>query len=336
MDRRTLLILLGVVLALAAIWFLTPEETSSIDNRLLFPGLSDELNAIEGVTVSVGGGQRVVTLERGTDQWTVAERSGYPADVARIRKNLIALGNATILENKTSNPEFHERLGIEDLDRPDAKGYLLEIHRAGPDGDDSIGLIVGNAGARGNTAYVRRPGEDQGLMISADFDLSKEAADWLASDLMDIASTDIKSITISHADGEVVRVEKLSQTDPDFSLLNIPEGRELSYASIANPVAGLLTKLTMDEVLPAESIDETTEPSASVRFETFDGLIVVATAYATDDGTWVGFTATADESRAAEASELNSRLESWVYSLPSFKSEQLSKRLDDFLKANGE
>jgi hypothetical protein len=336
MDRRTLLILFGVALALASIWFLIPEENSSTDNQLLFPGLKDELNTIEEVTVSVGGDQGVVTLERGTDQWTVAERYGYPADVARIRKNLIALGNAAILEKKTSNPEFHERLGIEGLDDPDAKGYLLEIHRAGPGGDDAIGLIVGNAGTRGNTAYVRRPGEDQGLMISADFDLSKEPADWLASDLMDVASADIMSVTISHADGEVVRIEKSSQTDPDFSVLDIPDGRELNYASIANPVAGLLTKLTMDKVLPAESIDKTTEPQASVRFETFDGLVVEATTYTTDDGVWVGFKATADESQAAKANELNSRLESWIYSLPSFKSDQLGKRLNDFLKADGE
>lgn len=336
MDRRTLLILFGVAVALAAIWFLTPEETSLNNNQLLFPGLKDELNTIDRVTVSVGDNQRVVTLERGTDHWSVAERFGYPADVTRIRQNLIALGNATILERKTSNPELHERLGIEDLDRPGAKGYLLEIHRVGPDGDDAIKLIVGDAGIRGKTAYVRRPGEDQGLMISADFDLSKETADWLAGDLMDIASTDIKSISISHSDGEVVRIEKSSQTDPDFSVLDIPEGRELVYASIANPVAGLLTKLTMDEVLPAESIDRMTEPSTVARFATFDGLVVEATVYATADGTRVGFKATSDESRAAQADELNSRLESWVYSLPSFKSDQLGKRLEDFLKTDGE
>ncbi len=149
MDRRTLLILFGVAVALAAIWFLTPEETSSNNNQLLFPGLKDELNTIDRVTVSVGDNQRVVTLERGIDRWTGAEQFGYPADVTRIRQNLIALGNATILERKTSNPEFHERLGIEDLDRPGAKGYLLEIHRAGPDGDDTIVLIFGNSGVRG-------------------------------------------------------------------------------------------------------------------------------------------------------------------------------------------
>jgi hypothetical protein len=70
------------------------------------------------------------------------------------------------------------------------------------------------------------------------------------------------------------------------------------------------------------------------RFVTFDGLVVEAMVYATDDGTRVRFRATADESAAAQADELNSRLESWVYSLPSFKSDQLSKRLEDFLKTD--
>jgi hypothetical protein len=173
-------------------------------------------------------------------------------------------------------------------------------------------------------------------MISADFNLSKKTADWLAPDLIDIASADIQSITINHPDGEIVRIEKSSQTDPNFSVLNIPEGRELAYTTIANPVAGLLSKLTMDDVSPANSIDTSASQPTIARFETFDGLVIEVNVYTIDDKSLVTFNASADESLAEQAAELNSRLGSWVYSLPSFKSEQLGKRLSDFLKTDGE
>ena len=336
MDRRTLLVLCGVTVALAAIWYLTPNEIGPNNHPLLFPGFKDQLNAVERMTVSVGGDQIVATLERGADRWTVAERFGYPADVSKIRQNLIALGNATIVEKMTSNPDLYERLGIEDLDRPGAKGYLLEIYQAGQDEGKPFGLIVGDTGVHGKMAYIRRPEQEQGLMISADFDLGKETADWLARDLIDIPSADIQAITISHPDGEVVRIEKSSRTDSNFSVPNIPQGQELAYASVANPVAGLLTKLEMDDVSPADSVDTALTKPIVARFETFDNLVVEARVYVIDDKTMVAFSVTADEPLAAQASELNSRLESWVYSLPSFKSEQLIKHLDDFLKTDGE
>ncbi len=335
MDRRTLLVLCGVTMVLAAIWYLTPNEIGPNDHPLLFPGFKDQLNAVERMTVSVGGHQRVATLERGADRWTVAERFGYPADVGKIRQNLIALGNATIVEKMTSNPDLYERLGIEDLDRPGARGYLLEIYQAGHEGKP-VELIVGDTGVHGEMAYIRRPEQEQGLMISADFDLGKETVDWLARDLIDIPPADIQAITISHPDGEVVRIEKSSRTDSNFSILDIPQGQELAYASVANPVAGLLTKLEMDDVSPADSVDTALTKPIVTRFETVDSLVVEARVYVIDDNTMVTFSVTANEPLAAQASELNSRLESWVYSLPSFKSDQLSKHLDDFLKTDGE
>jgi hypothetical protein len=364
MSRRNLVILFGVAIALALALFLTPSGPGDDQHEILLPGLKGDLNTIERIVISAGGAGTVATLERGEDQWTLAERSGYPADVARIRRNLIALGNATIAETKTSNPELYGRLGIEDPDQPDAKGYLLRIYEAGQGDGEATGLIVGDTGVRGNMAYVRRAGEAQGFMVSADLDLSKKAVDWLSRDLMDIASSDIQAIRIEHPDGEVVRIEKTSRGEADFSVLDIPDGRELAYASIANPAGGLLSKLEMDDVSPADSIDTGTANRTIVRFSTFDGLVVQANVYHIDDNDLVGFSVTADESLAERfrpaatpesespagagidpapfvetatlANELNARLESWVYSLPTFKSDQLVKRLDDLLAAEGE
>jgi hypothetical protein len=336
MGRRTLLVLIGVTAILTLIWIMTPTEDVANDSRLLFPGLKGDLNSIVSVRITAGGNQPVVTLTRGEQQWTVEEKYGYTANLGKIRQNLRALGDATIVENKTSSPEFYGRLGIQDLSHADATGHLVEIDRTGDDGSETIGVIVGDTGVRGETAYARLPGDEQGLLISADLDLGEDSTDWLARDLIDIASSDIRSITINHPDGEIVRIEKSSESEPNYSVLDIPAGREVAYATIANPVAGLLTKLEIDDVSPADSIEKSDSLPTIARFETFDGLIVEAAVYTIDDKKLVTFSASADEPLTEQADEINARVATWVYSLPSFKSEQLGKRLSDFLKADGE
>ena len=60
------------------------------------------------------GDARVVELKRRASSWTVSERDNYPADEAKLRKLLIAIADAKLDEEKTSNPESYATLGVED------------------------------------------------------------------------------------------------------------------------------------------------------------------------------------------------------------------------------
>ena len=338
MNRRTFLILISAALVLIAILLLTPSSIENNGGGFLIPGLNEKLNDVTRLSISAGGGQPVATLERGESQWTVRERSGYPADVSKIRRNLIALGNATIIEEKTSDPALYDRLGIEDIEQSAATGLKLDIYWPGQDGDTPTSLIVGDTGVRGKMAYVRRVGETHGLMVSADLDLGENTMDWLAPELVDIPAADIHAVTISHPDGERLRIEKQSRDDLDFSILDIPDGKELLYPSVANSLGSLLANLSLDDVAPAATVDmDGTEPVVA-RFQTFDGLVIEAKAYTIDDEIRIRFHAEAEEpgestepvpfsAIAQQAEDIDARLSPWVYSLPSFKSEQLVKRL---------
>ena len=112
------------------------------DEALLLPDLKGQLNDIRRVVITGPGNEVIATLERGAELWTVAERNNYPADVGSIRKNLLALAEARIVEEKTSSPEFYERLGVQDLADEGAGGVQLTLtgeqragerhHRPGP------------------------------------------------------------------------------------------------------------------------------------------------------------------------------------------------------------
>jgi hypothetical protein len=376
MSSRGLLTLLIAVVLLIVVGFVvstsdSPERTTS---ELLLPQLSGKLNEIESITVTAAGDTTVATLRRGTEQWTVAEASNYPANLGRIRQNLIALADARIVEEKTSNPAFYDRLGVVDIGDEKATGTQLEI--AAP--EFTATLIVGDTGVSGgNMAYVRRSGEPQSLMVSADLDLSDDRAEWLDRDVMDISSAQVHRVIITHPDGGTLNLQKDSPDATDFTVAGIPEGRELSFGGVANSIGAVLSSLRLDEVAPGATFDAGAAEPVIARFETFNGMVVQARVFPVDAGVRVSFEVSADPALAvdgsdlreaaadapsaeaeeagdealegteaaddavdrfaavqAEAEKLNQRLQGWIYTLPSYKTDQLTKRLEDLLDSD--
>ncbi|MFW2404432.1 MAG: DUF4340 domain-containing protein [Gammaproteobacteria bacterium] len=350
MRSRSFLILFTAVLIMIALLYTQPNDPWQGQQQLILPGLSKVLNDVERVTVIGAGNEPIATLVRGDDYWMVEEREGYRADVGRIRRNLIALGNAKVVELKTTDPALHARLGVEDLASPDAAGKQFIVDAPG----ETFNLIVGNTGVRGGMAYVRRPNAAQSFLVSADLDPGETTNDWLSRKVLDIDATRIYAVTISHEDGEVLRVEKAAPDASGYTLVDIPAGRELQYATILDALPQLLTDLQMDDVGKGEPSPDGGLLS-STRFETFDGLVIDVDVVETPDGRRAAISASADESLAArfapadgadvgtgdrisfaavtdEADDLNAQLDGWLYTLPSFKLDQLARRTDDLLK----
>ena len=354
MSSRTFLILIATVLIMITLFYTTPNDFDGVDQSLFLPDLKGSINDVEEVTITAAENDFVVTLQRGEAQWTVTERSGFVADVGKIRRNLIALSEAQIVEAKTADPAFFDRLGVQDLDQPDASGTRIDLGTP----DQTISLIVGETGVRGKMAYVRLVDSDQSYLVSADLDLGNNMNDWIDQELMNISPADVHSVTITHPDGDSLKLEKPDREAAGFIVLGIPDDRELSYATIADPIGGLLTALTLEDVTAATDFDLSQPDPVVARFETFDGMVIEADAYQLDDGVKVQFRVTADQGVANKfmetdatsddidtntddstfsstetiAAELNAKLEPWVFTLPTFKSDQLTKKMADLLK----
>ena len=133
MSQRNL-IYLGVVLVVLALLVVVGQRRGSPQSTAgtaIVPGLEAALNDVDRVTLVKAGGATVATLERRADGWVVAEKNGYPADVTKLRRGLQALAEAKILETKTANPEFYDRLGLVDVANPEAAGISVAPSAAG-------------------------------------------------------------------------------------------------------------------------------------------------------------------------------------------------------------
>jgi hypothetical protein len=360
MSSRALLgilVALAVVVALGLAISVSEHSPAAGSTMLLYPQLKAKLNDVDKLSVRSAGDHTVATIERGKSGWTVAERHAYPADIGKLRKLLIALADAKLLEEKTSQPDFYSKLGVSDIDQAGGNGVRVDIAA----GKDSFGLIVGNVAA-GEQTYVRRAGEKASWLVSGSISVPKETNDWLDRTIISLQTARVHRAIITQPEGAMLRVEKAKPDAANFDVLDVPSGRQISFAGVGTSVASALSDATLDNVIPAAEFNAADVKPVLARFETFDGLAVEARVYKAKEGTRVVFSAQSDPALVAtppakpadskqadakpaaatpakslgevksEADELNARFSKWVYVLAEFKVEQLTKKLDDMLQ----
>jgi len=337
MNSRNLIWLAGSLVVLVALAVIGqrqttgPSDVAQTDDEFL-PGLMGRLDEVTSIEIVGAGSEAIATLDRGENGWTVRERDDYSADLTKVRHTLLSLAEARILEAKTANAELHDRLGVEDVTADDAGGLTVTLH--GP--AEPTAIVVGDA-AGDYRRYVRRAGENQSYMISRDPELGETPADWLDTAVIDLESGRVREITVTHPDGDIVRAAKASADEANFTVEGIPEGRSLLYDSVANVIAGVLQNLTLEDV--ERAADDSTERTVT-EFVTFDGLRLTVTGIERDEATWISIAAAtesdapqADQAAAmTQAQTLNERLSGWRYRIPSYKFEQLTRRMDDLLQ----
>ena len=296
MSRNALIALAVALVVLGGLAFLGQRERSTAPTAggPILPGLQAALNDVEQIKVTKAGGETVATIEKHADGWTVAEKGGYAADVTKLRQNLRALGEAKILETKTANPAFYDKLGVQDIAGDKATGLAVAISVPGKDFGT---LILGDAKGS-KQRYARRANDAQSYLIDRDPSFPKTAAQWLDPVILDVRGNRVREVTIKHPDGEVVTISKLNPDEMNFDVALIPRGRELLYPGVANVIGNALRELNLEDVEKADGTMP--DKPVQVEFRTFDGLIVRAIGAKRGDDAWVSFTASVDADQVAK------------------------------------
>ena len=370
MTPRTVTVLAAALVVLGAVALLAQYDPQppAPGGGLLLPDLGEDLDQISRVSVVGAGSEPVATLVRGDDgSWTVAEKDGYPADVDKVRQTLISLAEARIVEPKTANPDFYDRLGVEGVEDEAAGGLAVMLAGA----DTPVNVIVGNTEGT-SQVYIRAADQAQSFLVDRNPDVGSETTDWLANEILAVSGTRMARVTVTHPDGEVVTVSKADSEQSNFDLDEIPPDRELQYASVANVMGNVLSNLNLQDVEPRTA---TGEPVTVTEFVTFDGLAITAESVEREEEPWVAFRAeyrppaeepgpqddqaqedasanASDEIEAdlegpdiaaveaeaggtdvaAEVLDLNQRLSPWRYRIADYQFDQMTRRLDDLLR----
>jgi len=322
------------LLAFGGAYYLSTRRDSSpgTSGTLLFPTLAAQVNTVTEISVQKGSATPVLIVHKLGETWSVAERANYPADVAKLRRLLLSLTDAKIVEEKTSNPASYPVIGVEDPLKPDASGVEITVTAV----DGKHALIVGKSAPDGT--FVRRAGEAKSYSVSPGISVDAEPRFWIDTKLLDINIADIQKVDVKldGAPGYVIHrpapapapapaptpappasaasaanspapaeaappAEPLPAQAPPapFTLDGVPAGRKAADAFTLAPSPTAYRNLTVDDVAQADSIDFA---HASVATATLNnGHVVTITGTVIGEKHWIEVAAPDDAALTAKA-----------------------------------
>ncbi|HEY0340305.1 MAG TPA: DUF4340 domain-containing protein, partial [Steroidobacteraceae bacterium] len=235
-------------------------------------------------------------------------------------------GALNVVEEKTHEPANYLKLGVEDTTSPQATGTRVDVVTP----TKIYELIIGNS-STAKSGYVRVPTTQPALLAAPSLSVDGDPKRWLDHTLIDIHQERVKSVEEKPAEGPAYTVSREKKEQTDFTVSNIPKGRELSSPVAADPIAGALGGMTLDDVHKAAAPADAKVSHAI--FHTFDGLDldVAGRKDGTHDLITIKVSSTAKET-ADEAQKLTSQVQGWEYELPSYKYDSIFHSMDDLLK----
>ncbi len=324
--RRVLLLLVAAVLVIGGgLWLSSKRqsEASSLAGTPVLKGLEPAINEVTEVRISKGDGT-LVTLRKRASDWVVVERD-FPADGGRVRKLLLDLGNLEVIEEKTREAANYATLGVEDVTTATAGGTKLELVTP----SKTFGLIVGKPSGT-KSVYVRAVGEPQSLLAAPQLTADSDPKRWIERAILDIPQDRIKQVAVKPATGPAYTVAREKKEQADFTVAPLPKRRELSSPSAANPLAGTLAGLTLDDVRRAPA--NAPEAAEQVTYQTFDGLQLVLTGHKDGDRRYVTVAASSTAKETAEeAQKLDAKLEGWEFEIPGYKYDSIFRPVEELL-----
>ena len=307
--------------------------------EVVFPDLRGRTGGV--AVIEVGRAGAAFALERRGNGWANAGLGGYPATVELVEAVLSGIADLRYLEPKTARAALYPKLGVEDAG-PGAGSTRLTLG----DGDGGVlaDLVVGKARPRtANTdragVYIRLPGRERAWLAEGTLDVHRGASGWSNREIVDIHARAIRSLTVRHADGEVVDLHRAGPDDRKLTLRNLPAGTSVAHQHEIDFMAGLLKGLSFVDARAGPPSDPAVAPGFEATVRTADHLrVTLRTGKRAEDGTlWaaidagVAVGAEASDHARAEASRIASRFDGWLLKLPRRISDRLSIRLRDII-----
>jgi Domain of unknown function (DUF4340) len=335
MHARSLTLLASATAALAviAIAVLASGDrgvSRAAPGQSAFPALAARLGDVVSVTVSRNG--TTMTLIRDGDNWLVAEKGNYPANVAKISQIVRAMADLTLVEPKTQNPDLYPRLEVEDPGN--GKSALVAVKDKS--GGDLAQAIVGKRrydrlGAGNDGVYLRKPGEAQSWLARGTLDPSGDVASWLDRQIIDISEKKIAKVILTQADGTKLVISR-SAPDAHFAVEDAPADTKFKSESTISGPAGALETLDLDDVKPASELPVPDKDVVTASFTTFEGLTIDVRLMDRDKTNWVAISATGSGSTEADAKKIAEKVSHWTYAIPAYKANLLKTKLADLVE----
>ncbi len=298
------------------------------------PKLAAGLN--EAAELVIQDAKGIFTIRKQGEGWMFVERDGYATPFDRVKTALVGLADLKLLEAKTADPKYFERLQLDDPTKSkNSKAMLVTVKTAA--GEVLGATYVGRRnfdlyGKRGGGTYIRRQGEEQTWLAEGDLNISLVASDWTERAIVDLPEKEVRRVALTQPDGKTVVISKAAATDPDFTIEKLPKGREVKSKSDVSQIGRAMADLKLEDVKKADRIAFDKDVHRA-QFTTFDGVTVRAELVKQNLEYWARFAAESAAPAAEQrAAAINARVKGWAYRLSLANGDDLTRKLNDLLK----
>lgn len=307
-------------------------SVEKVRGQKLFEGLDKSGDRIARITLQKGKGK--LTFKKGDKGWVIMERSSYPADRAKIRKLLVGLGEAELVEPKTRVPA---RYGILDLGDPastEAKSTLVTL--ADSSGKTIADVILGKrkvgAFGRGKAGtYVRRPGNPQTWLTNANVRASVDVAEWVNPVFFRIDPAKIASLTVTEPKAAPYTIVADAKKKGTFRFEAIPDGEKLKSGVSATDMAKALQTLEMTDVQKSEKPADGDKVAKAVLVTT-DGMKLDIRLRRDDSDRWMTLAVIEDGKDKGAAKKIREATTGWAFKVADWRARQTFKEPKDLFE----
>jgi len=325
------LVVLLAVLGGGAILYQQQERSRRPDNagmlgQVLLKGLqAADIATIRIVEPKATQSGQTLTLQRGEAGWAIAERAGFPADIAKVREFALQLLNLKVGQSEPIGEKDRARLEL------DASGAQVELLAA--DGKQLASLIVGKKyfkrevdnpeKALGDGRFVMLPADAKTVYTVSDPLLlaTTRTGEWIERASFQVAK--VRSLQVKYPDGAGWRIER-SGDNADWKLAGAAAGEKLEVTK-ANAASYSLSLLELADVAPVDAGDTGLDKPILVNAATLDGgSYAIKVGRLQGDNYYVSFT-------SAKPGDKEARLARHVLLIPKSKFEDTLKKRSELL-----
>ncbi len=339
-----IVITIGSIYAASIFWD-KRAPTTSIDKRFLFPELTQDINRIK--IVEIKGFEEQVILSHNKNNWVIQSSDNFPAISEKVKSLIVGLTELKIDSEKTKNPELYSRLAVEGPYERSSQSKLVSL--LDENGELIESIIIGKKRESNESVpalYVRKPNEEHALLVQGNITASSQEKDWFQQDIINLDSSEIKSVNITHPNTETFTLSRNDEGQVNFNLSNIPDDKKPQSEVILNRIARLLEDVRADSVRSTQSIDMS-ENSILTTVESFRGLVVNIRLKKDSDKNYANFqfeykapqVSNTEESTdndemnpETEIQLLNQQMSPWVFEIPKFKYDDMAISLDKLVR----
>ncbi len=200
------------------------------------------LPMLEALTLSqielLGNEERRVKLVKEAEGWKLADLGGFPADDERIDELIDDLRALTVRRPVVTSKRYHEAFKVAG-DENRGRVRLWD----NPAEDPSVELIMGSS-SNYRAVHVRLEGQSEVYEVRdlAAYDVRADAAAWIEKDLVDVAESQLVSLSLTNDNGtfELTRQDDQWRADGSEQTLDADEVdslvRAASSIQLAKPV----------------------------------------------------------------------------------------------------